>query len=391
MLYPLQQAAPRRKLIEANRMAFCKYMKMITLPKLRDSLRDIKHEVRVPPEIAERATPADRAHGRDRLSHLRAFQSQPIQYRLCGEEAPTRRCSACSWPLRAARAGDGDRAERGYRAAADRRRPAAPRSRRTRGRRRSSSARQAPGERARAAVLRRLADHLADRDDGGPLRRSTPIPDCGPKRSPGKPPLCSPGRSRRRWHRHARSERRRRGPRSHDALRHEPGRGGRRATVKLGTNFDGDYQGDGVPRFDVGYLVLASALGPDPDQDRRHGRGRPLGRRTAPWRSAAGAAPASHGEGAPWTLSEPRPCTWSPTPPAARDYGSDFDASTMVCAGFQTGGVDTCFGDSGGPLEAPVRRRRLPAGRDHGLGRRLRPGRIPGRLHAGRRADDARR
>jgi quinolinate synthase len=30
-------------------------MKMITLPKLRDSLRDRKHEVRVHSEIAERA------------------------------------------------------------------------------------------------------------------------------------------------------------------------------------------------------------------------------------------------------------------------------------------------------------------------------------------------
>jgi quinolinate synthase len=56
MLYPLQQAAPQAKLIEANRMAFCKYMKMITLPKVRDSLRDFKHEVKVPPEIAKRAT-----------------------------------------------------------------------------------------------------------------------------------------------------------------------------------------------------------------------------------------------------------------------------------------------------------------------------------------------
>ncbi|HEY5052965.1 MAG TPA: quinolinate synthase NadA [Solirubrobacterales bacterium] len=55
MLYPLQQAAPRANLIEANRMAVCKYMKMITLPKLRDSLRDMKHEVRVPGEIAELA------------------------------------------------------------------------------------------------------------------------------------------------------------------------------------------------------------------------------------------------------------------------------------------------------------------------------------------------
>jgi quinolinate synthase len=55
MLYPLQQAAPRANLIEANRMAFCSYMKMITLPKLRDSLREMKFEVSVPPEIAERA------------------------------------------------------------------------------------------------------------------------------------------------------------------------------------------------------------------------------------------------------------------------------------------------------------------------------------------------
>jgi quinolinate synthase len=55
MLYPLQQAAPKANLIEANRMAFCKYMKMITLPKLRDSLAEMKFEVSVAPEIAERA------------------------------------------------------------------------------------------------------------------------------------------------------------------------------------------------------------------------------------------------------------------------------------------------------------------------------------------------
>src|SRR5829696_494629 len=55
MLYPLQQAAPQARLIEANRMAFCKYMKMITLPKLRDSLREMKVEVKVPAEIAAQA------------------------------------------------------------------------------------------------------------------------------------------------------------------------------------------------------------------------------------------------------------------------------------------------------------------------------------------------
>ena len=56
MLYPLPQAAPQARLVEANRMAFCKYMKMITLPKVRDSLRDFKYEVKVPEEIAKRAT-----------------------------------------------------------------------------------------------------------------------------------------------------------------------------------------------------------------------------------------------------------------------------------------------------------------------------------------------
>ena len=67
MLYPLQQAAPGARLIEANRMAFCRYMKMITLPKLRDSLRDLT--LRGQGSGADRrARPdPDRAHGRDRL------------------------------------------------------------------------------------------------------------------------------------------------------------------------------------------------------------------------------------------------------------------------------------------------------------------------------------
>ena len=55
MLYPLQRAAPHARLIEANRMAFCRYMKMITLPKLRDSLRDLRHEVKVPEALGARA------------------------------------------------------------------------------------------------------------------------------------------------------------------------------------------------------------------------------------------------------------------------------------------------------------------------------------------------
>jgi quinolinate synthase len=61
MLYPLQMAAPDVDFIPANAEASCVYMKMITLEKLRDSLRHFKHEVRVPSEIAERArVPIDR-------------------------------------------------------------------------------------------------------------------------------------------------------------------------------------------------------------------------------------------------------------------------------------------------------------------------------------------
>jgi quinolinate synthase len=55
MLHPLRQAAPAATLVEANRMAYCKYMKMITLPKLRDALREMRFEVSVPAEIAARA------------------------------------------------------------------------------------------------------------------------------------------------------------------------------------------------------------------------------------------------------------------------------------------------------------------------------------------------
>ena len=55
MLHPLREAAPDTEFIAANEAAICRYMKMITLPKLRDALRDGVHEVRVPADIAERA------------------------------------------------------------------------------------------------------------------------------------------------------------------------------------------------------------------------------------------------------------------------------------------------------------------------------------------------
>ncbi len=52
MLHPLQAAAPEVQFIAANAEASCRFMKMITLPKLRDGVRDGVYEVRVPPETA---------------------------------------------------------------------------------------------------------------------------------------------------------------------------------------------------------------------------------------------------------------------------------------------------------------------------------------------------
>jgi quinolinate synthase len=61
MLHPLAKENPGKEFIPANRAATCRYMKMITLPKLRDALRDLKPVVRVDPELAERArVPIDR-------------------------------------------------------------------------------------------------------------------------------------------------------------------------------------------------------------------------------------------------------------------------------------------------------------------------------------------
>jgi quinolinate synthase len=55
MLHPLRKAAPGAGLTAANPMAVCKYMKLITLPKLRDALREMMFEVKVPADVAERA------------------------------------------------------------------------------------------------------------------------------------------------------------------------------------------------------------------------------------------------------------------------------------------------------------------------------------------------
>ncbi len=55
ILHRLRQQHPDREFVAANRKAVCQYMKMITLPKLRDGLRDMKFRVTVDPAVADRA------------------------------------------------------------------------------------------------------------------------------------------------------------------------------------------------------------------------------------------------------------------------------------------------------------------------------------------------
>src|SRR5438094_5495745 len=58
VLHRLRRANPEKQFLAAAESAECRYMKMITLEKLRDSLRDEKYEVTVPEGIAVRARQA---------------------------------------------------------------------------------------------------------------------------------------------------------------------------------------------------------------------------------------------------------------------------------------------------------------------------------------------
>ncbi|MGH2457236.1 MAG: quinolinate synthase NadA [Chloroflexota bacterium] len=55
LLHRLRKEMPEKRFEPADDGAVCRYMKMITLPNLRDCLRDLAPEVEVPTEILERA------------------------------------------------------------------------------------------------------------------------------------------------------------------------------------------------------------------------------------------------------------------------------------------------------------------------------------------------
>ncbi len=55
LLHRLRKEIPNKTILAADEGAVCRYMKQITLPKLRDTLRDMAPEVIVDPAIADRA------------------------------------------------------------------------------------------------------------------------------------------------------------------------------------------------------------------------------------------------------------------------------------------------------------------------------------------------
>jgi quinolinate synthase len=60
ILHRLRKEAPEKRFYAMSERAVCRYMKMITLEKVRDSLRDMQHHVTVPPDVAAQAQGAIR-------------------------------------------------------------------------------------------------------------------------------------------------------------------------------------------------------------------------------------------------------------------------------------------------------------------------------------------
>ena len=55
VLYPLQKANPTKKFLPLRQDMVCEYMKMITLPKVYNSLKNLEYQVTVPIDIAQKA------------------------------------------------------------------------------------------------------------------------------------------------------------------------------------------------------------------------------------------------------------------------------------------------------------------------------------------------
>jgi quinolinate synthase len=55
ILHRLSKEVPEKEFVAAREAAVCRFMKMISLEKARDSLREMKYVVEVEPDLAERA------------------------------------------------------------------------------------------------------------------------------------------------------------------------------------------------------------------------------------------------------------------------------------------------------------------------------------------------
>ena len=126
--------------------------------------------------------------------------------------------------------------------------------------------------------------------------------------------------------------------------------------VSYQAGYDPSYgPGQGVPSNDVGYLVLQSpynAATPidiaGSDEGALWDSGSP--EEITGWGATAASGPGSGGSDTLRVATVPIVADSS----CAADYGAYFNSSTMVCAGYPQGGIDTCFGDSGGPMQAPL-------------------------------------
>jgi len=125
-------------------------------------------------------------------------------------------------------------------------------------------------------------------------------------------------------------------------------------------SFEFDYEpdfgaaGSGVPNNDVAFLVLASPqtqhtiqiAGPDETALWDEGSIEDV----TGWGATAETGPGRSGSDLLQSASVPilfdSVCE--------SDYGDLIDPVSMLCAGYPDGGTDTCFGDSGGPMQAPL-------------------------------------
>jgi secreted trypsin-like serine protease len=124
--------------------------------------------------------------------------------------------------------------------------------------------------------------------------------------------------------------------------------------VAYQANYDPSYgQGQGVPSNDVGYLVLQTPYNATTpidiagaDEGALWDPGSP--EQITGWGATAESGPGSGGSDTLRVATVPIAADST----CAADYGTYFNGSTMVCAGYTAGGIDTCYGDSGGPMQA---------------------------------------